>query len=323
MKIKDKDAIKKILVITLSNIGDIVLTTPVLSVLKREFPAARIDVLCGPNGKEIFSGHPFVYDFIMYDKLSKPHFKKELIRKLRINRYDLVVDLKNSLLPLLIGARRRTPIIRPAAPGAVHKKDEHLRTLERIGLPVKDAQFAFYLDDDDRNLVSGILADREVKKDFVVVSPGAKSHIKRWTKEAFASVCDALTGELGLDVVMVGAREDAGIISEIKALMKNKAFDLSGKLSLRQLGALIERSRLLITTDSAPMHIGHALGAKVLAIFGPTDPKKYGPKGQGDVIIRKALACSPCETAQCKKNHECMKIISAREVFEAAKKMLI
>jgi len=323
MKIKDKNAVKKILLITLSNIGDIVLTTPVLSVLRREFSGAAIDVLCGPNGKEIFSDHPFVADFIMYDKFSKPHLKKGLIRKLRANRYDLVVDLKNSLLPLLIGARRRTPVIRPIGRAAIHKKDEHLRNLERLGLYVKDAQFAFYLDADDRNLVLSILADREVKKDFVVISPGAKSHIKRWTKEAFASVCDALIDELGLDIVMAGNRADAGIISEIKGLMKNKAFDLSGKLSLRQLGALIERSRLLITNDSAPMHIAHALGARVLAIFGPTDPKKYGPKGKGDVIIRKVLACSPCEAAQCAKNHECMKLISAGEVFEAARKMLI
>lgn len=322
MKIKDKNKIKHILFITLSNIGDIILTTPVLSVLKREFPTAAIDVMSGPNGKEVFSGHPFVAKFIPYDKSLGFSSKRRLIKDLKRNKYDLIVDTRNSLFPFLVGSWYRTPLIKKAPAEIKHKKDEHLWKLAALGLNIKDAPFAFYVSEKDESFVNKLLADSKVKNNFIVVSPGAKSHIKRWTKEGFAVLCDELIEKFGLAIVMVGDDKDKNIISEIAALMKNKTIDFSSRLTLRQLGALIKCSKLLITNDSAPMHIGHALGIKVLAIFGPTDPKKYGPLGENDVAVRKELACSPCEVAQCKKNHECMNLISADEVFEAASRML-
>ena len=79
---------------------------------------------------------------------------------------------------------------------------------------------------------------------------------------------------------------------------------------------------MLITNDSAPLHLGCAVGAKVLAVFGPTDPKKYGPTGEFDVVINKKLFCSPCESAVCNYGLECMKLISADEVYDAAKMMV-
>ena len=81
-------------------------------------------------------------------------------------------------------------------------------------------------------------------------------------------------------------------------------------------------SRLLITNDSAPLHVGCAVGTDVLAIFGPTDPAKYGPRGRNDRVIRKEMDCSPCEVAQCKSRHECMKAVTVEEVYRAAREML-
>jgi ADP-heptose:LPS heptosyltransferase len=323
MKIKNKKAVKKILFISLSNIGDIILTTPVLAVLRREFPSAAIDVLSGPNGAEIFAEHPFVSSFIKYDKFARLPEKQHLIRQLRANRYDLIVDLRNSLFPLLIGSRYRTSVIRrPAGRGTTHKKQQHLRKIKRLGLDISNAPFAFYVAEKDKESALDLLSTMGIMKNFVVVSPGAKSHIKRWTKEGFAAVCDRLINEAGLDVLMVGDAQDKKIIAEISALMKEKAVDLSGRLTLRQLGALIQRSGLLVTNDSAPMHVGASLGVKMLAIFGPTDPKKYGPTHPGSIVVRQELACAPCEKAQCRMSHECMRMINPEEVFKAAKNLL-
>ena len=85
---------------------------------------------------------------------------------------------------------------------------------------------------------------------------------------------------------------------------------------------MLKRAALLITNDSAPLHLGCAVGVRVLAIFGPTDPKKYGPTGEFDMAINKKLSCSPCEKAQCRFDFECMKLISADEVYDAAKMMV-
>ncbi|MBI4335284.1 MAG: glycosyltransferase family 9 protein [Candidatus Omnitrophica bacterium] len=322
MKIKNKEKIKRALLISLSNFGDIILTTPVLSALKRELPNAEIDVMSGPAGSQIFVGHPLVSNFIAYDKFANLRVKAALIFNLRKKRYDLTVDLRSSLFAILTGSRYHTPLMGRRARGPAHKMDEHLRKLETLGLDTSGARFAFYVGQEDRSFIDKLLAEGGIKKDFVVVAPGAKSHIKRWAGEGFALACDRLIKELALDIVMVGDSQDKEIIDKIARAMRNKAHDLSSKLSLRQLGALIARSKLLITNDSAPMHIGCSLGAKVLAVFGPTDPKKYGPLGARDVIMRKGLDCSPCELAQCGKNHECMKLITADEVFEMAQKML-
>lgn len=323
VKIKNKSEVKRILFISLSNIGDIILTTPVLTVLRREFPSAVIDVMAGPNGLEIFSGHPSVSNFIVYDKFSALNIKQRLIRTLRKNRYDLIVDLRNSLFPFLIGSRYRTAVGHITPKHAMYKKDEHLAQLKNLGLDVKDAQFSFYVSQKDKVFVEMVLTDMKIKRNFAVVSPGAKSHIKRWTTEGFAVLCDRIIQDLGLDIVMVGDGEDKKITAEITSFMRNKAFDLAGKFTLRQLGGLIGMAKVLITNDSAALHIGSALGVKVVALFGPTDPRKYGPNHKGSVVIRKKLACSPCEAAQCKKNHECMKLIGADEVFEATKNCIM
>ncbi|MDD5449864.1 MAG: glycosyltransferase family 9 protein [Candidatus Omnitrophica bacterium] len=323
MKIRDKEKIKRILFITLSNIGDIILTTPVLSVLKKEFPLASIDVMSGAKGAEIFSGHPLAARYIRYDKSLKTGLKWGLIRELRKRKYDLIVDLRNSLFPLLIGSRYRTSLLKNTPRTIVHKKERHLWKLKGLGLDTSDSPFAFHVGAEDEKFIENRLAELNVRRPFAVITPGAKSDLKRWTKEGFAALCEMISNELGLDVVMAGDREDTEIINSIKKICRAKVFDLSGKLNLRQFGALVKRSRLLVTNDSAPMHIGHALKARAIAaFFGPTDPKKYGPDEANSVIIRKDLNCSPCEVAQCvRKNHECMRLINADEVFETVKKI--
>ena len=123
-------------------------------------------------------------------------------------------------------------------------------------------------------------------------------------------------------VVFVGMDEDADVVAKITGNMRQSSHNLTSKTNIRQLASLIKRSRLLITNDSAPLHLGCAVGAKVLAIFGPTNPKKYGPIGEFDVVIKEKLSCAPCEEAKCIRNYECMKLISPDSVFDAAKMIL-
>ena len=104
MKI-DKSMVNRILVITLSNVGDVILTTPVIATLKKEFPGSRIDVMVGPRGKAVFEKDPFVFKLIIYDKHMPLIAKRRLQLKLKKLRYDLVVDLRNTVFPLLISPR--------------------------------------------------------------------------------------------------------------------------------------------------------------------------------------------------------------------------
>ncbi len=321
MKI-DRSEVKRILVITLSNVGDIILTTPAIRTLRKEYPGSRIDVMAGPSGKGIFEKDPDVFKLIIYDKHMPIPQKRRLQLKLKKLRYDLVVDLKNTVFPLLIGPRFRTATIQSFPASVTHSIQKHLHRLRSLGIEDVERQPRIYIPKDDEDSIASVIKDHGIGEVFVVVNPGAKSHLKRWMTEGFAEVSDRLVRECSTEVVFIGMDEDKAIVEKVISNMKNKAHDLVGKTNIRQLASLIKRSKLIITNDSAPLHLGSAVGTKVLALFGPTDPKKYGPIGEFDVVINEKLTCSPCESAECKYNYECMKLISPQAVFDAAKMML-
>ena len=323
MSIMNKTQIRRILVITLSNIGDIILTTPVIRALSKEFPGSRIDVMVGPNGKDIFDKDPRIFKLVIYDKHASIAEKRRLQLKLKKLKYDLIADMRNTVFPLLLAPKYRTSPIQSFPKEIVHKRERHLYRLTSFGIDNLSEKSYIYIAKEDEDYVDGLIKTNAVADPIVVVSPGAKSHLKQWTVEGFAEVCDDLIGECRASIVFAGAGPyDKEIILSIAGKMKNKCYNFVDKTNIRQLASLLKRSSLLITNDSAPMHLGCAVGTKVLAIFGPTDPKKYGPTGEFDAVINKKLFCSPCEVAACKYGRECMKIVCADEVLDQAKMMI-
>ncbi|MFH0764443.1 MAG: glycosyltransferase family 9 protein [Candidatus Omnitrophota bacterium] len=318
----DKSEVRRMLVITLSNVGDIILTTPVIQTLAKTFREARIDVMVGPAGEEIFERDPNIFKVIIYDKHLPIAEKRRLQLKLRKLKYDLVVDIRNTVFPLLIGPKYRTSVIHKFPRAKIHRKKKHLHLLKSLGIEEFEERSYIHITKEDEEYVAGLLKDRGIKDPIVVINPGAKSRLKRWTEEGFAVFADRIISECEADTIFIGLREDEAIVSGITGRMKNKAHSFVNKTNIRQLGSLLRRAKLLVTNDSAPLHLGCAVGTNVLAIFGPTDPAKYGPTGEFDTVIKRELSCSPCETAVCARNYECMKLITPDEVFDAAKVML-
>lgn len=322
MKI-DKVSVKKILFITLSNIGDVVLTLPVLRVLEREFPEADTTVMVGPNAREIFEGESSVSRIVVFNKQISLSKKIQLGLRLRRRGFDLVVDLRNSLFSLLIGARYSSPLLRRSY-AYMHRKDKHLSVLASMGISIEDPPFSIFLTRDDKLHINSILNELGILPDdsIVAIAAGAKSHTKRWTITGFVRLCDRLNKEMGLKILLVGDDNDRAINQEIKDVGLREVYDLSGRTHIKELAYLLSLCKLLITNDSAPVHIASAVGLPAVAIFGPTDHRKYGPLFAESIVIRKALRCSPCEKALCRFDLECMKKITADEVFNAAKKIL-
>lgn len=318
----DKSQVNRILIITLSNVGDIILTTPVIAALSSEFPRSRIDIMVGPNGKEIFEHDKRIFKLIIYDKHMPIGEKRRLQLKLKKLKYDLVVDLRNTVFPLLIGPKFRTATIQRFPRTVTHSIWQHLHRLKSLGMENFDGRSYIYIPGEDEEYVSRLLKEGGAAEPIVVVNPGAKSHLKRWTAEGFAEVSDRLIEECGASIVFVGLKEDEEVVKNIISKMKNNHCNLVNRTNIRQLASLLKRSKLLITNDSAPLHLGCAVGVKVLALFGPTDPKRYGPTGEFDIFINKELSCTPCESASCKYNYECMKLILPDAVFNTAKMML-
>jgi lipopolysaccharide heptosyltransferase II len=332
------------------------LTLPVLSSLKDNFPNAVIDVVVGPRPEQVFKKDPRISRVFVYDKHARLKDKMAFVKKLKAEKYDLAIDMKTSLLPILIGAKNRSglfpgnqflrpkgqrndterPLLIRALKAAVlwprmykseikHKRLIHLDSLRLFGIIYKE-QKNIYIDDGSRDKIEKILQDSGVKHaDILIgVSPGSRSHLKQWKKEGFIDVISNILENPQHKVILIGGINEAGLSKEIAGAVKQPGIiDLTGKTSLNELFALIEKFNLLLTCDSAGMHIASDLGVKVVAIFGPTDPAEYGPRGDKDIVIRKNLKCSPCKKAICEiGTHECMAAISAEEVLEAVRKIL-
>ena len=125
-----------------------------------------------------------------------------------------------------------------------------------------------------------------------------------------------------MSVVFSGEPDEAPLIEEIRTGMRHPAHNAAGRTTLTQLAALMQRASLVITNDSAALHLACAVNTPCLALFGPTDPRKYGPTGPQDRVIQRRLFCVPCEQALCRFNHECMRFIPVEEVVDAAKQMI-
>lgn len=323
----------KILFITLSNIGDVILSLPALDSLLSAYPKAEITVLCGERAMGLFADNFYLKRCIVYDSSKGFGQKLRIFLELKKEVFDLFVDLRNSALPLLLKARHKTYPWFNASAKVAHMRARHLYKVQKFAwsVPLDRTSFLFrkslYISDKDRKVISDILeyeAGLSSEDKFIVVGVGARSHIKRWPADKFAPLCAQLIEEFKIKVILAGDESDRQACAAVEKLIQQPVVNLCGKTSLKSLAALIERAQLVISNDSAIMHLASYLDRPTLAIFGPTDYKKYGPWSGRSEVVHSSLGCSPCEVAQCKLGDtlKCMKDIGVEEVYAAAKRLL-
>lgn len=317
MIIKNKKKINSALLISLSNIGDAILTTPVLEVMFRQLPMAKIDIVASPRTAELFNNNSAVRETIIYNKHAPVIEKIAFIKKIRSKRYDLVIDLKNSALPLLIGARYRTPIFFRSKKN-VSMKERHLQKVKSLGFATQGAKFLVEIGKEDEVFSEKMLSGAKGQKRIIAISVGARSDIKRWPLANYIRICRILQNKYKAYLVFVGDKADAELVKKVTAEITNCYIDLAGKTSLLQLAAVLQRCNFLICNDSAIMHMASAVNKPVIALFGPTDYKKYGPESENSIVVTKLIKCAPCQKAQCVFNHECLDLIGPQEVLDKA-----
>lgn len=323
MRLRKRLPIQKILVVTLSNLGDAVLTLPVFSLLKETYPKAQLDVVVGSASAMVFQGDERIQKILIYDKKISFQEKLKFLGAIRGEKYDLIIDLRRSFFGLLGGARYHNSYFTPLPGSRSHRVLRHLYALRGI-LPLHHAK-SFLLGQnllEASSLYSFVREVDEAGRRLVVVAPGSKSDLKKWPIEYYAQLLDRLTLEERCQIVLVGAPAELEDAQKLLGLMRSKPENLVGKTSWTELVALMKRADLVITNDSAPLHIADSLRRPVLAIFGPTDPRKYGPRYRHSVVASRLLFCSPCEKAQCRYQHECMTELGVEEVYAKAKNIL-
>lgn len=349
---------RRILVIRLDLIGDLVLSTVVVRALKRTYPEAEIDLMATPASAKVLSDDPDIAHIFGYDPniwrrpqaLLRPQNWRNLrtlLRQFRASKYDLTISIFGKwagVLAVLSQAQRTLGFGRELAPGLFsdsvpgqhwtrgeqkHEVDYCLDLAQAAGaiITVEDRYPRVTVPESAQNEVETMLQS-------VGVVPGQKviaCHVsanngqsKRWPVPYWAILMDSLIREDQAQVVLTGASNDLPLIEKITSRMHEQPIVLAGKTSLTQLAALLKRADLLISGDSGPMHMASAVATPIIAIHGPTNPALSGPVSKLATIMRSDIWCSPCyearDTADCRFfTTQCMKNIQPAQVLSAVR----
>lgn len=352
----DLSTLRRVLVIKLRHHGDVLLTSPVFSVLKNHAPHLDIDALVYRDTAEMLTFHPAISRVHTIDRkwksagvLAQARAEWQLLSALRARRYDLIVHLtehnRGAWLKRLTGAKygvaKRLPgkgrtwesafshFFSPVrCANCRHTVETHLDALRRIGVYPGAGERGLTLvpGGDAENFIEGLLAEHQLKgKDFIHLHPTSRWLFKCWPAERMAALIASLQAQRHRIVVTAApAAEELMMARDILAGVPQPVVDLSGQLSLKQLAALTARAKLFIGVDSAPMHIAAAMGTPVVALFGPSGEIEWGPWQVPHRILASAHACRPCGNDGCggSKISECLSDIPVENALNAAEELL-
>jgi len=330
MMLKRSD-IRKILVIKLRAIGDVVLSTPVIRNLRSAFPESELDFLSETPSRDVLEGNPDLSSLLLFD----PNHQNglQLIRNVRSRRYDLVIDLfgnpRSALVALMSGARHRvgyrfgwrqfcyTAIVEPRG-GEVHNVEFNLDALRRINVPIVLSAPSFPVKTESERFAEEFFSQSDLKSRAVIAfNPGGGWYTKRWRSHQFVELGKLIVERLEANILISwgpGELEDAqGTAGGIG----NHAY-LAPSSSLSQFASLMKRCSMLVTNDSGPMHIAACMGTPIVAIFGPTRPELQGPVGTRALVVRKTdLDCLGCNLTKCPIGNPCMEELSVEQVYSS------
>lgn len=314
---------KHILIVTLSNIGDVVLTTPVIASVAHTYPEARLTVVCGPKGAGVLEQSQAIDRIVIYNKKASLIDKLKFLRTLRDRSYDLVIDLRNTAIPFLVSSKKSKFFFRK--PPVVSMRKKHLAVLEAMGMkPVENAYFEFFKSEHSFS-VKRKLIQKGLKENspFILISPFAASSLKTWSCENYKRLMQELLKIRAEGIVLAGEEKVRDQMADLVSLNPHRVFNMAGETNLAELAALIELSSLVIANDSSMIHFGYELKKPVVALFGPTNHYKYGHQGVSFRIVRENVFCSLCRLEPCHHESQArMENLSVPQVLNACLDLL-
>lgn len=344
----DLSLVKRILIIKLRHLGDVLLTTPTISALKRACPGAKIDVYIYDEAKPILEADPDLNQIICNDRSWKKlglfqKLKKELslLWNIRKKKYDLVVNLTEgdrgdivvrfSKASIRVGfehdhkgffkkKKLYTHLAKVCGPPR-HTVERNIDAVRRIGIfpSFEDRQVRYVIPDTAKSAVKKLLDTHEIEN-FVLIHPSSRWKFKCWPVAKMRQLIEALILQ-GKKVVCTAGKDPVEmemVQKMVQGFDKRLVLNLAGKVNLKELGALIDFSDLLVCVDSLPLHIASALKARVIVLFGPTSSIAWGPwQNPHARVISKKLSCQPCFMDGCGggKVSDCLERVSVETVL--------
>ncbi len=333
-------AFKNIIVRMPNWIGDLVMGTPILADLKKQFPEAKITVLVRSPLDVLLQADPHVDEVFSFRKTNwfgRHNEKRDIVEKLKKGKYDLGVLLTNSFSSawwfwqggvqnrLGFSANVRRLLLTKAVAFPEERKLQHLvitykSLLRPLGISLSATPPKLYVLPQEIAQAKKLLATYGVAEGspLIGINPGAAyGSAKCWLPERFREVALDLLEKTDAYVLFFGDSSGAALVKEICRDLPPRVLNLAGATSLRELMSLIQLCSVLLTNDSGPMHIAAAVGTEVVALFGSTDAIVTGPYSteSGKIIIQKQVSCAPCFKRTCPIDFRCMKEITSEEVI--------
>jgi heptosyltransferase-2 len=333
----------KILIVQTAFAGDVILSTPLAEALKRCYPSSEVHFLAIPGPADLLKNNPFISRIWIFDKRGLDKSPLKLIkwmRRLKAEQYDLAVVphrsirsaslVRGAAIPRIVGFDKSagrilfTDVVK--YPNC-HEVDRNLKLLSVIGCDERMAPKLFPGEAEEA-AVNAFLSETGVENEpFISMAPGSVWPTKRWLPEYFAETAGLLYKNRRVRTVLIGGQSERELGEYIQQNAGESVVNSMGALSHLASAALIRRSALMVSNDSAPAHLAAAVNIPVIAVFGPTIPAfGFGPYGPDHIIVETDLICRPCGIhggKRCKEIHfKCMRDILPLRIMAEIEKVL-
>jgi lipopolysaccharide heptosyltransferase II len=334
----DPSRIRKILLIRLRRIGDVVLTTPAIAALREGIPSAKITYVIDEPYRELVEGHPDLDSVIVLPReLRFKEFRKH-IRQIRRESYDAVIDFhggpRASLLTFFSGAQLKIgykikyksliyDIKLPREPeeGHFHSVENHVNLVKALGVDppsIPALSLPSATETEAKNVRRFIQTNSLGSTKIITLHISAGNKFRDWGAERLTQLIALLSQVPRTKVVLIGSGEDSQNEEAIKRKSDAPFISMVNRLNLRELRDLISHSALFVGPDSGPMHIAATTTTPIVAYFGPTLPAHFGPWKAQSTLLEKDFDCRPCRQRQCiHEDFRCLSTISPEEVYSA------
>lgn len=344
------DKPKRILIVKLSAIGDVLMATPVAKALRTAYPDSYIAWIVERKSADVVLGNPYLDEVIVWDRVKGGNVFNGvtkflsalscLHKELKSKNFDVCVDvqglLRSATVCLVSGAKRRagfadadeySPILYhdkydPKDDGSLNAQQRNLDLLRTVGVSSTDTAMHMPVLDEDREFADRFFKENGLEGQRVVAFCPATTWVnKHWTPEGWSGVCDLLGERYGVKPLILGSKADVILAQKISDGASVKPVISAGHTTLKQAGALMERSIAVIGVDTGLLHMAVALDRPAVGLFGASAWRCF-MKRDNFVWVAKDFPCSPCRRHPTCSNVDCMQAITPEDVISAVKRWL-